>query len=591
MTVEDRIRKLRIKQAIILAISAFVAYLIFGNPTTSAWFSNNITPHLGKVLAAALQLAMGFFYMIFQFVGLMYFLAGARCEVVLPGDAQVVTLEDDFWGLPELKKRARSMVLILQGHTNLVEMGGEPATGVLLSGPPGTGKTYLARCMAGSAGVPFMLMEAGTLTSMWMGVGAIMVRRKGAQAKKLAKRYGACVWVLDEIDSIASSRGGMGMGVGMGGGGFFGGMGAMAKNALFAVMDGLANPPGIMGWLMRKLYGLAGMKLPPADYTVLVMGTTNRPRVLDPALLRSGRMDIKWQINPPRTDKGLAEIIAYYLGMVKHEDDFGPEDLVNIFRGSTPADIKVTIKRIATSTAVREGCDMVSRQHVEMALIEALLGLEDPLDDPLEEDLTHTAYHEAGHLIAVLALYNRENELVPAFATIVPHTGTGQLGRVLGVVVPRLVRPRDSVPMHFFERSIMVSMAGREGEFLGTGQYGMGFGGDRVNIQRSLLALVMNCAIGYPASLLLTPGAQGYSLTGLPKSAQEKLEPWINAFVTRTQALLQANKVPHRVMTDLLLEHGTITAVQLEQFVEDHALVVPPDVKALWAKKEDADAG
>lgn len=586
MDQKQRLRRYRLQQALTLLLCAAVTYYFMWHPSGSAWFSE----YGGSIFTTIFQVVMSFFMMIAQFIGLMYFLGGTKVECIMPGDAQSFTLEADYWGQPELKKRALALCRVLVGGTELQAMGGRAPSGLLLSGPPGSGKTFLAKCMAGSAGVPFLLLNGGSVVSMWMGVGVIKIMRLFGRAKKYASRYGACVIVIDEIDSIASSRGNVMGQAGGFAGGMFGGMGMMSKNALLSAIDGLGNPPGIIGWLKKKLYGLAGLVLPESDFVVMVVGSTNRPAVLDAALLRSGRLDITWNVDLPRSDKSVIEIAEYYADQVLKESDVDVPELVRLLNGLSPADLKTVFTRNAPMLAVIDGRDKVSRHDIERAVIERVLGVEDP-PEPDEEyvpDKLGTAWHEAGHLIACLALFNSRNELAPAFASIVPFTGTGRLGRILGVVVPRFARVRAKVPMHFYARQVMMSLAGREAERMGTGTLGMGFYGDRRNVQASLLAMVLNGALGLFLSVTLQadPQTGGYNLGRLSKEDRERFEKWIAGFEQGTRDVLETNWVALESMVDLLMDRGTVTVVDLQKFVQAHAIVTPDSVQKLWAAEE-----
>ena len=179
---------------------------------------------------------------VFYFGFIFYYLGGVKMVKVMPGEAGEMTLEEDYWGQPELVEVARQWVSLLEDPRRLREMGGQPVTGVLLSGPPGSGKTHLARCMAGSAAVPFLGLDGSRLISMWLGVGSIKVMRLFANARKYARRYGACIVFIDELDAIGSTRGGVQGGpvqTGMFGGmpTFGGGVGVL--NALLTQMDGI----------------------------------------------------------------------------------------------------------------------------------------------------------------------------------------------------------------------------------------------------------------------------------------------------------------------------------------------------------------
>src|SRR5208282_5584186 len=196
-----------------------------------------------------------------------------------------------------------------------LRMGGRYINGLLLYGEPGTGKTMLAKAMAGEAGVAFISMEGSGFRNMFWGVDTLKMMWFVRKARKMARRYGAAIAYIDEIDAVGASRGGvMGGRGGPGGGGGMGGMGGMlgmggsgALTRLLYEMDGLGVRTPIER-LRAKAAKLFGRKPPQRNWHVLFMGSTNRPDVLDPALVRPGRFDQLIQVNPP--DKaGRREIV------------------------------------------------------------------------------------------------------------------------------------------------------------------------------------------------------------------------------------------------------------------------------------------
>ena len=189
-------------------------------------------------------------------------------------------------------------------------MGGKPVRGLLLSGPPGTGKSYLAQCMSTEAGVPFAYASAASFRAMFIGMDVLMISRLYRKARKLAREYGGCVVFMDEIDAIGMSRSSRGGGTMAMGGGIFGGMGGTGGlNQLLMEMD----PPNIeTGWF-KKILRIIGLYHSRAQSEpVLTVGATNVPDSLDPALLRPGRFDRSIHVAPP-TDKYRPEVIEYYL--------------------------------------------------------------------------------------------------------------------------------------------------------------------------------------------------------------------------------------------------------------------------------------
>ncbi len=246
-------------------------------------------PTPGVIFLYAFQIMFAVLYIMIQFVALFWFLGRPRLYWVMPGETGIGF--DDYKGNPEVLEAARRIVLLLQGSENFQSMGGAPVRGLLLSGPPGTGKSYLAQCMSTEAGVPFAYASAASFRAMFIGMDVLMIKRLYAKARRLARDYGACVVFMDEFDAIGMSRSRSGGGTMAMGGGIFGGMGGTGGlNELLMQMD----PPNIeTGWFRKILrtLGLAHSRV--QSQPVLTVGATNIPDSLDPALLRPGRFDRK----------------------------------------------------------------------------------------------------------------------------------------------------------------------------------------------------------------------------------------------------------------------------------------------------------
>jgi len=190
---------------------------------------------------------------------------------------------DDYKGNPEVLEAARRIVLLLQGVKEFKEMGGAPVRGLLLSGDPGTGKSYLAQCMSTEAGVPFAYASAASFRAMFIGMDVLMIKRLYNKARRLARDYGGCVVFMDEFDAIVMSRSRSGGGTMAMGGGMFGAMGGTGGlNELLMQMD----PPNIeTGWFKKILRTLGLSHSRVQAEPVLTVGATNIPDSLDPALL------------------------------------------------------------------------------------------------------------------------------------------------------------------------------------------------------------------------------------------------------------------------------------------------------------------
>ena len=352
-----------------------------------------------SVLGLGLQLAFAVAFMIVQFVALFWFLSRSRTYEIYPG-MEGITFAD-YRGQPELVEQARQFVTLLRGVKQFEDMGGEPLTGLLLEGPPGTGKTWLAQAISGEAGVPFFFVDASSMQAMFVGVGPMKVMRMYAKARKAAKEYGASIVFIDELDAIGQSRGGVSgtQQRGLGAGGFFGGSGSFGLlSTLLIEMSGFSLEYGLLARLKARLYRLLGRKPPSPVKRVLTIGATNRIDVLDPALLRPGRFDKKLTVGSP-TQEGRKDILGYYLDRMAHDDTIDVERLAIDTPGATPADLKYILND-ALRHALFEGRAKMSYRDFLTALPEHSIGLRHPIPNLSETDKWMTAIHEAGHAVA-----------------------------------------------------------------------------------------------------------------------------------------------------------------------------------------------
>jgi cell division protease FtsH len=386
---------------VVFAVIAAIWYYLLW-PTIETWASY-------LIFAATLlfQLFFAIMFMIVQFAALFWFLGRTRIYWIMPGETGVGF--KDYKGNPEILELADRVVTLLRGVKGFKEMGGQVHRGMLLSGPPGTGKSYLAQCIASEAGIPFAYASSPSFQSMFMGIGNIKVMMLYSKARKMAKKYGACIIFMDEIDAIAMSRAGQGMGMGMGMGGFMGmGGGSGLLNELLMQMD---PPPTDQGWKTRMLrkFGLRTKKAEmPAVFT---MGATNLVQTLDPALLRPGRFDWKIQVERPSFE-GRMEVLEYYLAKVKTVPDLPMERVATEMitpegLGYSPVEIKFVVNE-AVVHAHFDGREAITYEDMRHAMETREYGLRQRISGRTFEDKRRVAYHEAGHAIAMLRLYTRK---------------------------------------------------------------------------------------------------------------------------------------------------------------------------------------
>ncbi|WNR46219.1 AAA family ATPase [Paenibacillus roseipurpureus] len=353
-----------------------------------------------SIASLLMQLLFAMVFMIIQFVALFWFLARGRTYWILPGETG--STWDDYRGNPEIVENAKRIVTLLKGVKSFKEMGGEAIRGLLLCGPPGTGKSYLAQVIANEAQVPFAYASAPSFQNMFFGVGNLKVMGIYKKARKLARVYGACIIFIDEIDAIGMSRQGGGAGGGMMGMmGMGGGSGLL--NELLLQMD----PPNIDNSKIVKLLRSLGLRRKKAERPpVLTIAATNLPDVLDSALLRPGRFDRQLWVDVPDYD-GRVDIFQYYLKKVKMDETLTAEKAGLDSIGYSPAQIKHIVNE-AVVIAHQRGAQAASYEDFRAAMETYEWGLKQPLRSMRDDEKRNVAYHEAGHAVAQFLLKPHE---------------------------------------------------------------------------------------------------------------------------------------------------------------------------------------
>lgn len=405
-----------------------------------------------SILSILLQLLFAMLFMIIQFVALFWFLARGRTYWILPGETG--STWDDYRGNPEIVENAKQIVTLLNGVKGFKEMGGEAIRGLLLCGPPGTGKSYLSQVIANEAQVPFAYASAPSFQNMFFGVGNLKVMGLYKKARKLAKVYGACIIFIDEIDAIGMSRQ-----AGGGAGGMMGGLmgmgGAGMLNELLLQMD----PPNIDNSWFAKLLRSLGLRKKQAERpAVLTIGATNLPDVLDQALLRPGRFDRKLWVDAPDYD-GRIDVFQYYLKKVKRDASLTPERAALDTKGYSPAQIKHIVNE-SVVIAHQRGAQLSSYEDFRAAMETYEWGLKQPLRSMSEDEKRNVAYHEAGHAVAQYLLQPHKRVWK---VTIIRR------GSALGLAATKETHERYNRSDSEYLAEIQVCLAARavEEEFLG----------------------------------------------------------------------------------------------------------------------------
>jgi cell division protease FtsH len=407
---------------------------------------------------AAFQLVTVMLFIGAQFFMMFYLLSRPRKYTVTPDDEQFSNVSfDSYRGQPDLLEHAKSTVRILQGVKEFEIRGGEMPKGLLLSGGPGTGKTFLASVIASEAKLPFVYLDASSLQGAFVGTSQLMVMKLFRDARGLGRKYarpgqrGACIIFLDELDAIGMSRGGQsgGIGLGMGAGGMFAGGGAQGLNALLNQMDSLTEH--VEDRIRFKILRWFGIIRGPVKNRplIFVIGATNRPEVLDQALVRPGRLDRIIEVHTPDAD-GRRDIIGYYLSKKRHDKNIDVELMVTDSMGWSPIMIKTVINE-ALIVAHDDGREELTYKDWLSAGDERSIGIKQPIRSWHREDRRKTAYHEAAH--AVASRYANP-EVRISKATIIRR------GHALGFVQQQPKEERTSLHARTIEARIMVSLAG-----------------------------------------------------------------------------------------------------------------------------------
>jgi cell division protease FtsH len=503
------------------------------------------------------QIAFAVFYIVIQFAALFWFLGRPRLYWVMPGETGVTF--DDYKGNPEVLESARRIVRLLEGTAEFREMGGQPVRGLLLTGPPGTGKSYLAQCMSTEAGVPFAYASAASFRAMFIGMDVLMISRLYRKARRLAREYGACIVFMDEIDAIGMSRSARGGGTLAMGGGIFGGLGGTGGlNQLLMEMD----PPNIeTGWFKKvlRILGLAHGRV--QNQPVLTVGATNVPDTLDPALLRPGRFDRQIHVAPP-TDRYRGEVIEYYLSKVKHDPNIPLPALVARLVDYTPVAIKHVVNE-GVIIAHFDGRETVTYKDLVEAQDVHEYGLRQVFDLPAIER-RRLAYHEAGHAVAQYYLLDR---YFPAYVTI--H----QRGDVEGAAAFAHGRPKETIKTRSKEdilALIQINLASRASEELFLDVNLNGVTGDfKTATELATLYVGAYGMDGTLTSVLAFSSPLGTSPLSLPKQLAERVEAVLQSQFKAVKRLLQEHSEALVAVAEGLIERDELVAEDIEQLIKE----------------------
>jgi len=439
----------------------------------------------------------------------------------------------DVAGVEEAKEEVQELVEFLKDPTKFQKLGGRIPKGVLMTGSPGTGKTLLAKAIAGEAKVPFFSISGSDFVEMFVGVGASRVRDMFEQAKK----HAPCIIFIDEIDAVGRQRG-----AGLGGGHD---EREQTLNQLLVEMDGFEGSEG-----------------------VIVISATNRPDVLDPALLRPGRFDR--QVYVPLPDiRGREQILKVHMRKVPVSDNVDASIIARGTPGFSGADLANLVNEAALFAA-RANKRLVDMDDFEKAKDKVIMGAERRSIVMPEKERRNTAYHESGHAIVAKTLPNTD----PVHkVTIIPR------GRALGVTMQLPTEDRYSHDRESLLSTISVLMGGRIAEEVFMSQMTTGAAND---FERAT-DLARNMVMRWGMSDVMGPRVYGDNQSevflgrdmvthkNLSDSTAEMVDKEIRRIIdeqyARARKIIEDSREKVEIMTQALLDWETINSEQIDDIM------------------------
>jgi len=483
-------------------------------------------------------------------------MAFGKSKAKLLGEDQIKTTFADVAGCDEAKEDVQELVEFLRDPAKYQRLGGQIPRGVLMVGQPGTGKTLLAKAIAGEAKVPFFSISGSDFVEMFVGVGASRVRDMFDQAKKQAP----CIIFIDEIDAVGRSRG-----VGIGGGND---EREQTLNQLLVEMDGFEGNDGI-----------------------IVIAATNRPDVLDPALLRPGRFDRQVVVGLPDI-RGREQILKVHMRKVPVADGIDAKVIARGTPGFSGADLANLVNEAALFAA-RANRTTVSMEEFEKAKDKIMMGAERKSMVMSDKEKENTAYHEAGHAIV--------GRLVPEHdpvykVSIIPR------GRALGVTMFLPEEDRHSISKRGIESNICSLYGGRIAEEMTLGKDGVTTGASN-DIERAT-QYARNYVTKWGLSEKL--GAQLYTeeeqngylgssgggqMSHLSdetaRTIDSEVKNLLDGCYQRAFKILEDNRDKLELMKDALMEYETIDAPQIDDIMNGQK----PRPPQSWSDDEGSGSG
>jgi cell division protease FtsH len=455
---------------------------------------------------------------------------------------------NDVAGIDEAREELEEIVEFLRDPQRFSKLGGQIPKGALLVGSPGTGKTLLARAIAGEAGVPFFTISGSDFVEMFVGVGASRVRDMFEQAKKNAP----CIVFIDEIDAVGRHRG-----------------------------HGLGNSNDEREQTLNQL--LVEMDGFEANEGIIIIAATNRPDVLDPALLRPGRFDRQVVVPVPDID-GREKILAVHMKKVPLAPDVNPRVIARGTPGFSGADLANLVNEAAL-LAARRNKRLVAMQEFEDAKDKVMMGAERRSMVMTDDEKKMTAYHEAGH--AIVSVNETASDPIHK-ATIIPR------GRALGMVMRLPERDNYSYHRDKMHANLSVAMGGRVAEEII-------FGHDKVSSGASsdiqyATSLARNMVTKWGMSDKLGPlqyedqqegylGMGGTARMFASDETNKLIDSEIRGLVddahARATDILKANEEKLHLLANAMLEFETLTGDEIKELLDNGKLDRPDTPRGL----------
>ena len=489
------------------------------------------------------------------FVGLWYFLMRrvggskgglggyleiGRSKARVYMEKQVGVTFDDVAGVDEAKEELKEIIAFLKDPKGYGRLGGRLPKGILLVGPPGTGKTLLARAVAGEAGVPFFSISGSEFVEMFVGVGAARVRDLFEQARAKAP----CIIFIDELDALGRARG-------------------------LGIAGGESEKEQTLNQLLHELDGF------DSSAGIVLLGATNRPEILDAALLRAGRFDRQILVDRP-DKKGRVQILNVHLRKIEKATDVDPEQIAALTPGFSGADLANLVNEAAL-LATRRGAKSVTLEDFTQAIERIIAGLEKKNRILSPKERRTVAFHEMGHALVALTLPGSE---VVHKVSIIPR-GIG----ALGYTIQRPTEDRYLMTRPELENKMAVLLAGRAAERLVFGEVSTGAEDDLAKASDIARSMVMR--FGMDESLgqvnyedapqpFLGPLARPPETRRYSEETANAIDRAVRAFIdgafTRATQILTERRSTLDAGAEALLARETLTQEDLKLVADGRAL-------------------